>query len=87
MHIVCIAEAASVQHERQGDIAEVQDPLHAAARELPVDTARVAVVGIAVVVEALLRSMVDLGIGCHSQYLICRVFFRHHSRLVEVLRS
>ena len=61
--------------------------MHAAAHGLPVDTARVAAVGIAVVAEAPLPSMVDLGIGCHSQDLICRVFFRHHSPLGEVLRS
>ena len=61
--------------------------MHAAAHGLPVDTARVAFVGIVVVVEALLPSTVDLGIGCHSPHLICRVFFRHHSNLGEVLRS
>ena len=61
--------------------------MHAVAHGLPVDTVRVAVVGIAVVVEVLLQSVVDLGIGCHWQYLICQVFFRHHSPLVEFLRS
>lgn len=75
------------QHERQSDIAEAQDLLHAVARESPADTARVAVVGIAVVAEALLQSMVALGTGYRSQYLICWVFSRYHSPWMEVLRS
>ena len=61
--------------------------MHAAGHGLSVDTARVVVVGIAVVVEVLLPSTVDLGIGCHLQYPICWVFFQHHSPLVEVLRN
>lgn len=64
-------EAASAQHERPGDIAEVQDLLHAVVYELPVGTTPVAVAGIAVVVEALLQSMVGLGIGYRSPCLIC----------------
>ena len=87
MLVICIAEAAFVQHERRGDIAEVRDLLHAVAREVLVDTARVVVVGIIVVVEALLQSTEDPETGYHSQYLICWVFSRHHSPLVEVLRS
>ena len=54
--------AAFAQHERLGGIAEVQDFLHVVVRELPADTAPVAAAGIAVVVEALLRSVEGLGI-------------------------
>lgn len=55
-------EAAFAQHGRLGGIAEVQDLVHAVVYEWPVDTAPVAVVDIAVVVEALLQSMVGLEI-------------------------
>lgn len=54
-------EAAFVQHERPGGIAEVQDLLHAAVYVVLVDTAPAAVAGITAVVEALLRSMGGLG--------------------------
>ncbi len=43
-------EAAVVQHGRLGDIAEVQDLLHAVVHELPVDSVRAVVVGIVAVV-------------------------------------
>lgn len=64
-------EAAFVQYERRGDIAEVQDLLHAVEHELSVDTAHVAVVGIAVVAGVLLLSTAGLGTGYRSQHLIC----------------
>ena len=80
-------EAAVVQPERQGDIAEVQDLLHVVAHEVPVDTVLVAVVGIIVVAEALLLSMVGLGTGYRLLYLICRVFCRYHSPLAQALHS
>ena len=64
-------EAAFARHERPGGIAEAQDLSHAVEHESPVDTVPVAVAGIAVVVEALPRSVVGLGIGYRSRCLIC----------------
>lgn len=61
MLVACIEEAAFVQHGRPGDIAEVQDLLHVVVHESLDYTALVAVAGTAVVVEALLQSMVGLG--------------------------
>lgn len=71
MLVICIVEAAFAQHERLGGIAEVQDLLHAVGHELPAGTAPVAVADIVAVVEALLRSMVGLGIGYRLRCLIC----------------
>ena len=87
MLAIYIVEAAVAQPERRGDIAVVQDLLHVFAHEVPVDIVLVAVVGIVVVAEALLQSMVDLGTGYRLLYLICWVFCRCHSPLAQALRS
>ena len=80
-------EAAFAQHELPGDIAEVQDLWHAVAHGSLVDNVHVAVVGIAVVAEALLQSMAGPGNGYRSQYRICWVFSRSHLPLVQAPRS